>query len=182
MTLTINAPQASYSFGDTGVEPTKVSISGVGTAITTKGQKTIGGVEVSSASNVSGRGVVLTRLLVKVPIWAFDTVGALTGKNEFVQAKLEVTVPNNAGLIATSADVGSDGAPTNQAAANAMAMAQALQMILAMICNQGAGTLVAGKSLVDYTLFGSDLSNPITRGAMGILPLDGTDRSIKASA
>lgn len=178
MNISINSPAAVYSFGDTGDEAVKASISGVGPSITTAGQKTPGGIELSSSSTTSGKGIVVTKIVAKVPILSFDSAGQVVGASKFVQTKIEVTIPNAAGVITTSGEV-SSGQPTTQAAANAIAVAQGLQLLLAEVCDQGSGVLAASKSLISYTLFGTDLSNPITRGAMGVLPVDGTDRSVK---
>jgi hypothetical protein len=190
MNVVIQNPSAIFAFGNTENESVKTSLSGIGPSVTTKGQKTAGPVELYSSSDRT-RKVVRARLGVRVPLFDLSSAsdeatasGSLSGKAAvgYAQAELTVTLPNAAGVITVSGDIDSSGVPQTQAAANATAVALGLQVLLNSVCDQGSGVLDTGKSLVDYTLFGTDLSNPITRGLMGQLPVDGTDRSIKRNA
>lgn len=196
MNVTIQSPSSTLSFGNANNAGEFASLSVVGTAVTTKGLKQAGAVLLDSSSEVTKKGVVRALIRARVPLFDLRSPsdgGSIAGdvagkpKSGFAQVALTVTVPNTAGIIATSGDLdGTTGVPSTQAAANAVAVALAMQIVLNTVCNQGAAAtpvLVHGGSLLDYTLLGTDVqNNPVARGLMGLTPLSGADRGIVAAA
>lgn len=198
MNVTIQSPSSTLSFGNADTAGVFTSLSVVGSAVTTKGLKQAGAVLLDSTAEVSKKGVVRTVVRVRVPLFnlatasdgsVVGTVAGIGGKSSggFAQVAITATLPNTAGIIATASDLdATTGIPTTQAAANAIAVSLALQVLLNAVCKQGAAAtpvLVNGGSLMDYTLLGSDIqNNPIARGLTGVEPLSGADRGIVAAA
>lgn len=201
MNVVIQSPSSTLSFGNTEVNGSFASLSTVGTAVTTAGLKTPGAILLDGNTDVSKKGVVRAVVRVRVPLWdllkasegsSAATTGSMVavgGKIPagYAQVALTVTLPNTAGIIAGASDVdATTGIPLNQAAANATAVAMAMQILLNEVCRQGAAAspvLVNGGSLMDYTLLGSDVNNnPIARGLMGLKPVSDSDRGIAAAA
>lgn len=199
MNITIQSPATTLSFGGAGSEGSYASLSTVGSSVTSRGLRTQGAILLDGSSEVTKKGVVRTVLRVRVPLVDLGTssdaavVGSVSesvaGKPAagFAQVAITATLPNRAGIVASSDDyIELAGTPTTQAAANASAINLAVQILANAILNQGDAShpvLVNGGSLFGDLLLGADVSdNPIARGLMGLTPISGANRAITAAA
>lgn len=205
MKVKLNSTNAELVFTQTGRENEFISPT-LGLAPVLDARSWAAGpVVLRGASRLSKQGVRSVEITVQVPVIDTSTLPdglrqfasqtdmagttqetrayAGNGTPKFIQARLMVSLPNNAGL-ACSASV--DAPSSTQADANARALDIALDTLLACVAKQGSAqdpVLAYGGELVNPDPAGTsdawlDSHNPLLLGSMGAQPFDGTDRSI----
>lgn len=172
----IDKAKSVYAFGHPDAEGVYRTLTGATASTTDANVRTFGAVSVKAETGTTKKGVRRVHIVAKVPLVEPEatSVQGTPTPNRFAQVSLDVTLPNDKGVLADIAEY-SSGVPTTQAAANLQAAALGVRLITALALSGVTGSTGYNEAYGAIQI--SDLvaavgSNAWTRGLCGLEPLD----------